>query len=614
MRKLLLSAVTVILIATPATATHLRILGEDESGITLELIPSEPVIDRIAMTRSGQLSRITIPKMDNIRVDGMPTLPVRRFFIEVPAEGGIRLQVLDASSRVLGGIVPAVWFREDAGLEGQLKVLSAPQPAGRSSHAVLAETGVMRGRRLAIVDFYPVVWDAAASSLLYSESIVVRLSFPPAEGGRGKIRRRAGGGDYLVYDTTEREILPGRAGRLPAARTPFEFSMSDHWLKLGIASTGIHVITYVDLLNAGINPLTIDPSTLRVLTAGPLQQPDLIDDGGSFEEDYHLTEVAVLYEGDDPAVFNTSGRLIFYAAGSEGWKNFLDPVAGWTEWYEHDYSDESVYWMSWGGEFPGAPLSITGREVTPSAGPPDLQITTYEERTRYEEDNLFDPRYTDDRWYWRLLGVSSSSHTERFNINGIDGSSGRVRTIGYGPYQFDYNFPVNEAFYSINGVEVGALDWRVLARTFRPETLDVYVDNLVEGTNTFRVSRSEGSKVYLMWYEIFYERALTALSGRLDFFSPDQGPDATAQFSMTGFTPGYKVYLLDVTDFANPVALSGYTGGTTGSVGFEDVLAGGRTHYSACSSNQLLRPSIEVPMPRPGDSCPSGTNRRAPTW
>ena len=74
------------------------------------------------------------------------------------------------------------------------------------------------------------------------------------------------------------------------------------------------------------------------------------------------------------------------------------------------------------------------RDVSIGGVTPDHDIYSYEDRLHMEQDNLYDPKYTDDRWYWRSLSAGSSSFTDYFTLNNVAGGSGRVRTLGYGPY------------------------------------------------------------------------------------------------------------------------------------------------------------------------------------
>ncbi|RPJ59076.1 MAG: hypothetical protein EHM12_07260, partial [Dehalococcoidia bacterium] len=487
---------------------------------------------------------------------------------------------------------PEVWFGAGAPVDDHLRVLADPSSSEGRDFAVIAGTGTFRNREIVIVDIYPVIWDAPGSKLLYAGRIVARISFPSAGKARGPGRVMTAEDRFVVNASQAASWERGGGARAAAQRTPFEFSLSDNWIRLKIASTGIHTLTYNDLLTAGIDPSDIDPATMRLFSAGPLQQPDRMDDGGSFEEGYHPDETAIIYNGSNSGEFSPGESIVFYAVGAKGWLDAIDPSAPSHEYYEHYYDTGNVYWLTWGGSFPGDPARMRARDVTPSGASPDTLVEKYTERIHREENNLYDPMYTDDRWYWRSLGVGTTSFSDNFTLSGATGA-GRVRTCGYGPYKYSKNY---SAVY-LNNSEIDSLIWTPRQYLFSPDTVDAYVSNLVNSTNTLRVTKRSNDMMYIMWYDIFYERNLAAAAGRLDFFGPAE--DGRAGFTLTGFPSG-DLYLLDVTDWRSPSRLSGWQA-AGGTVEFEDLPGALPVHYSAASLSSLLKPAIEIAGLHSGD-------------
>ncbi len=594
MRKVLFIALVITICSSGTYAVDYRVVSQDETGVTVEFEAARPVVSRMDTGRSEILAAIRIPGYMTERLEGRPVLPVQRFFFQVPAEGAARLQVMDVDVSLLEGIVPEVWFGAGASVDDHLRVLADPASSKGRDFAVIAGTGTFRNRELVMVDIYPVIWDAQGSKLLYAGRIVVRLSFPPAKraAGRGLARKAEKG--FIVNASQAALWDTGGEVSTAALRTPFELSFSDNWLRLNVASTGIYTVSYNDLLGAGIDPSGIDPATLRLFSAGPLQQPDRIDDGGSFEEDYHPGETAIIYNGSNSGEFSPGESIVFYALGARGWLDALDPSAQEHEYFEHYYDVENVYWLTWGGSFTGDPARMPARDVTPAGPEPDITVDRYRERIHKEENNLYDPKYTDDRWYWRALGVGTTTFLDNFTLNNATGT-GRVRTLGYGPYNGILH--TNHATCYLNGSEIGSLGWHTPTDYFYPDTLDVDVTNLVNSTNTFRVTKGSDDMMYIMSYDIFYDRYLAASGGRLDFFGP--AADGKAGFTLTGFPAG-DLYLLDVTAWRSPAKLDGWHA-VGAAVEFEDHPGGVRVHYAASSSSALLKPRIEIAGIYPGD-------------
>ncbi len=581
--------ILLLLVLLPALsfAGEYRVLAQDAGSITVVFTPGQPVITRLNVGNSPSLAKISIPGYMHERIAGRPVLPVQRYFFEVPAEGQIRLQVIDMDASVLEGILPEVWFDAKAAFDDHIPALSNPLSGEGRDFAVIAGTGVYRRRNLALVDLYPVLYDRESSSLLYARSITVKLSFPtpvsPREPLQGNVVERFPV-DRVLVNASQASGWHGRKVSISAARSPFEFALSDNWLKLTVTSTGLYNVTYNDLFSAGINPIEIDPSAMRLFSAGPLQQPDLIDDGGSFQDDYHMTEIPFIYEGIGSGSFSPGESIIFYGVGISGWMNSLDPSAGKTEYYEHDYAKKNVYWLTWGGTFPDDPVTISQRDVSPGGVAPDTVITTYEHRMHVERDYLYDPNYTEDGWYWKLLGTSTSTFTDYFYLNDVSDGTGTIRTLAYGPARYS-----NTASYYINGSAIGSLTWYTKTDEFLPETLLVDVSNLHDSANEFKAIKGPDNKMYVMWYDVYYSRYLEADGGVLDYFAPPTS--GSAGFSLGGFLSD-DIYLLDVTLLTTPVILSGfqYTGGL---LEFRETTEGAH-HYLAVSASALEKPGIEV--------------------
>jgi len=277
-------------------------------------------------------------------------------------------------------------------------------------------------RRLALVDVYPVLDEPESGGLIYSERITVRLSWAAAKRPSG--RRVAGSpedrhiiGAGAWSGAGERETLEARG-----QRTPFEFALSDKWLKLTIDETELYRISYEDLTSSGINPQSIDPATVRIYTAGPLQQPDSTVHGGSFEENYHLSEVDLYYSGVGTGSMMPGEFFVFYALGVRGWNDCIDPsssVSG-IHFYKHKYCDSGVYWMTWDGSFTGQPARVNSRDVTPS-GSAAVEVDTYSHRIHEERDVIYDPIHTDDFWYWRRLNEGTTEFVEDFTCVDVAG-------------------------------------------------------------------------------------------------------------------------------------------------------------------------------------------------
>lgn len=564
-----------------------RVVARDARGVTVEFLTGTPVVQGSA---SGPAD-IFVRGYTRERLEGRPVLPVRRFLVEVPHDREVTIESSAGSVSPVRDAVPLIpgADRAPAGSPEHRAILDASAREGGGAFADLVSVETMRGRRVALVDVRPVLWDPSRGSLVHAARIVVRLSW--REAAEPERPAAPAPEDRFVIDAGawSRGGEPGRS--LLRQRTPFEFARSDAWLRLSVPQRGLYRVAYEDLVRAGLDPSSIDPATVRLFTGGPLRQPDSVGQGGSYEEGWHLSELAIRYEGSNTGMMMPGESFLFYGAAAADWRNVIDPSAPADQWYEHRYDDEAVCWMTWGGAFADAPLRMDARDAAPP-GSFDLDVSTYRHRLRVESDLQYDPAHTDDSWYWRRMNTGTTVFSNTFQCTGVAGGSGTLRTVGYGPPVVGNS--LGEAECSVNGETAGTMQW-VPYSFYSPDTLAASLTSLRDGTNTFTVVKPSDDVMYIQWYEIAYDRRLRSDGGRLDFFSPAAA--GAARFSLEQFPVGEDLVLLDVTDWTAPVLLTGWTssdGGTSIDVRFGDALAGSPRHYHAAAESGLLRPGIEI--------------------
>jgi hypothetical protein len=590
MKRILLAAALCAALATPAFGGLWRIVSADRSSVTVELNIPEPTIVPIDAEGQERMSRISVSGFFPFDVEGSPILPVRRLFFAVPAKDGVRLDVLEEDSYFMSGVLPSVSLGKGSRADERKALEKAPS---LSEQRFVRLSGIerLRGTWCAFVDVRPVLFDPAGPRLSCARRLVVRLSFPSTEKLEGAAEGSLFGSDLVVNAEQAASWKRAPEKAAPIERTPFEFARSSSWVKIGVRERGIYSITYNDLLAAGADPGSIDPATVRLFSGGPLAEPDSISQGGSFLDEYHLTEHAIIFRGGGVGAFQPGDTLLFYGLPIDGWGNDIEPSEDARMYVEHPYDTMNVYWLTWGGSFGEAPRRMTERGVAPS-GSPDTVITWYEERIRRERDLNYDPIFTDDRWYWSFLKMngSTSSFSDDFYTSSIADAAGVMKTMAYGPYNSSrYQ---ETATYRINGTVVGTLDW-IVPYGYNPagmKTLVAPVSNILEGKNTFTVSKPVDNEMYVLWYEMFYHRRLVASQGVLDYHVPVR--PMRASYALSGFPAGEKL-LFDVTYDESPVLLTGWQP-AAGGLAFEDSLHQRARHYAAVSRGAFKKAALSV--------------------
>jgi hypothetical protein len=593
----LITIVLSCLLAAPPlyAASHHRVLSWDAGSVTVEITSGPPEIVPIEGQGIERLVRVSLPGFASASPgEGEPVLPVRRFLFEVPSASGVRLDILDEELDRIEGALPELLL-PGAGFDEQRRRLLESDTTSPKAFVRFDSVERFRGAFILPVEVTPILFDPRSRGLVHARRIVLRISFPPVRGDAFR-RPDPGMGEHIIVNSDQAAgwDAPGPE-RSMLQRTPFEFALSDDWIKIRVNEKGIYLITYNDLLTAGIDPGGIDPMTLRLFSAPPFVQPDSIDGGGSFEEDYHLSEHAILYSGAGAGEFMPGDSLIFYCLGVDAWADDIDPAGSHREYIEHPYERENVYWLTWGGSFTGEPRRMPTRPV--AASPPyDIEVISYEARMHIEQDLLYDAVHTDDRWYWRAVNPTvTTSFSNTFVLDSPVGSTGTVRTQAYGPryieIEYSWKNNNNSATYYVNGASIGTLNWSV-AYDYQPSTMPVLeadVSNLTAGDNTFLAYKATGGDLYILWYEVFYERQLRAVSGSLDFYAPEA--TGSAHFVVHNIPPG-PVYLFDVTHHESPSLLDAHQMAAD-RLEFEDLLDGSARQYMAASASVMKRAQLQ---------------------
>ncbi len=224
-------------------------------------------------------------------------------------------------------------------------------------------------------------------------------------------------------------------------------------------------------------------------------------------------------------------------------------------------------------------IAMAERDAAPT-GPGDSAGTM---RYRWEEDSAFLPDSEgDDLWYGRLL-LAPRAWT--LPLEGIqpNGGNGRLFVRLWSSTEYD-SYPDHHMKLRLNGEELLSWKWDGI----RQESIDLRVPRGIlqpAGTNelTFELpgdTNAAGEAVYLDWVELLYESELSARRGQFWFSSP------AGNIQITQAAPDLLVF--DVTDKANPVALSGLEV-TEAQAHFN---GGGGNEFIALTPEEALRPSI----------------------
>ncbi|MDP8256613.1 MAG: C25 family cysteine peptidase [Candidatus Alcyoniella australis] len=204
MSRLLLSLCLVLLIAVPALAADSNLLNR--TSTTVEPIYQDATTVELAVRFGGleieptqllgsNFTSIEIDSTGVLGVVGAPRVPVLRRFVRIPFGGEPLLEVLDASGATYsadqwGGSLPVQPQQPPVPkLPGALaaRELTVDREIYASDRMLLdelaqiAEVGVWRGLRIALIEVYPVDLNPTTNSIDLLQSITLSISVPDAD-------------------------------------------------------------------------------------------------------------------------------------------------------------------------------------------------------------------------------------------------------------------------------------------------------------------------------------------------------------------------------------------------------------------------------------------------
>lgn len=115
---------------------------------------------------------------------------------------------------------------------------------------------------------------------------------------------------------------------------------SGNWYKIAVENTGIHRITYDDLLDYGIDPGQLNPKFIRLYGNGNGMLPE---DNDEFRYE-DLQENSIFVSGEDDGTFDPGDYVLFYGEVPTEWN--LNEISGLFEHEINLYSDFTFYFLN----------------------------------------------------------------------------------------------------------------------------------------------------------------------------------------------------------------------------------------------------------------------------
>jgi peptidase C25-like protein/flagellar hook capping protein FlgD len=533
------------------------------------------------------------PGLTRIATPGEAAIGAALARIALPPDGRVTLEESPRNGERVSGVVfppAAVPPAEDAafGVKSLTKEPDVPL-----HHARVVRLGVERGLRTALIAVGPVRRAGDGSrDIFWAETIEVTVQIT---GGAARARAVSSAIALQDLDVLNPGSVPVFVQSVRAAKAMPSVWFDDGagWLKIRVAKNGIYTLTRDSLVSAGVPVSSIDPRTFR-LFSGPLV-PELAwttlgwRDTVSFGDTtqvanwYHVSERPgfttgfgeaggmeendLWVDGEGDGVLGASDRVVFYGLGPDNYRDrFGLPPAG-EEYFENPYSDYTVYWLTWGGSFPGSAHRMSAADVTPPNGSTPLTETTA--RIHAEQNTIYAPslvagglRY--ETWFWDIVTSQASLYRALVNLpNLVPGTtmSGRVRLWGGNqPEGATSDQLLHHVQVDINSVSLPTFQWGgpTVYEALTPKDID-FSGVTASGTSRFefRVPALTTGRIdiqYVAWIDVHYRRtlALGNASGEVEV-----EPGVSDRVVHIAQVPSGTLDVFDVTNFRHPRLLTG---------------------------------------------------------
>jgi hypothetical protein len=314
------------------------------------------------------------------------------------------------------------------------------------------------------------------------------------------------------------------------------------WYKFSVRNSGMHRITYYDLMKMGISPGTVNPTHIRIFSNGSgmvpeSNAPSRIDD---------LREISIVVKDGGDGRFDPQDCILFYGEGPDTWV-----MNRTTHIFSHSknlYSDVTYYYMTFDlGE--GKRVKLMPRFDTAA----NSFSSRYDDFTVHEQD-LVNVIKSGKQWYGEMFSKAQPRYDFNYSFPYIDSISPiRIKTNVIGRSDLPSEFYIYK-----NGIIYDSI-------SIDPVALDDASGNFAEGKarvglilypkQQFQISieynaPDDASTGWLDYIEMQLSRNLYWSAPEFVFRDVNSiGPGKITQFTMKNAKP--DLYIWDISDMSN---------------------------------------------------------------
>ena len=496
----------------------LKIVKSDHNGIVAEYTPK--VEDILSQKAEGINTRLFVPYHANSDIPGTYPTAQRRHLLAVPPGATASLQVTSVKSHSANNVtLEKIPFEEEV---EQSVSFESQKPA--KDFVTISKP--FRFRRFQVVEiiFTPALYNPATKSLTIADDInfIVNINGGSST-GYGINSELRNDKVILNYNQAAKWMIP------PAINSSNSF-FNATFVKIPIYEEGIYKITYDDLSNLSIDIESVPLAKIRLFNNGGRELPVSLNIS---TPDSLIENAIYVKDNNNNNVFDTDDYILFYGKGVSGWQ---ETSPGVYSHYINHYTNFNTYWLDLSAS------GLDGKRMTGfgSQSSPSLNVETSPGRLFLEEEKVI---YENSEfpgsglnWYGDFFSGSGSRY-EYFSCYSV--------ASGY--------YKIKMTFKPVSGSSKFNIYWNnqqiAFSDTVKSSNILIHEgeDLTHEGSNSLKLELITSTSIYVDWYEIEYERSLTAVNGSI-FFEAPVGTGA-AYFNVEGLSNSALIF--KISDYAN---------------------------------------------------------------
>ena len=496
---------------------------------------------------------------------GEPQLPVISFTVGVPVDSSPEILVSDIQPvKVIDEHLDLIPAPEPAPLQAANQsgdrfvhpneVIYASDALYPVEYVKIVEDGFLRDQRIVRVEVVPFQYLPALRKVVLHQQIHIILTFNSNMDISLELKENRLNDPYeMVLRPSILNYDQAKNWRsLPEVTNTRETTVDGPRLKIDIDRDGLYRLTYVDLLNAGMNIDEVDPRLLHATNQG--------------------RDVAIYIVGEDDGVFNAEDYILFYGEKFNG--DYLSTL----------HLDESENWMTYTQQLPDGSLGIWRPEFTsvelekytddnvywlfidPSGNPPRMaeldgtpgtaQVPSSYTAVQHAEKDWRRWEYhfvTEDTWFWEFV-LDNSVHIYTTTLSSIaqEPFSATVRGELVAFSYSDTLSPDHHTVININDGVTPVDDSYWEGRSLYTFAGQVASSDLIEGENQLKFQIMSDAYAYpqimVNYFDVEYQRLFAAYDGAIRFSGENEG---TWRYRVDNFSSSL-ITAYEITDALQP--------------------------------------------------------------